>query len=149
MSFNYLKWVLEFLLYHPFYSMRVHHHQPLLQEFHQIVTEEEEEEEEEELEIWRAGGEEEEEVDCAVCLSKIGEGDEIRVLRCEHVFHRLCLNQWIGFSNFTCPLCRDFLGCGIRTVLSGERGIRANRVLFFKFSSFSSDNSESQNWWLR
>ncbi|XP_054824847.1 uncharacterized protein LOC129322574 [Prosopis cineraria] len=123
---SYFKWVLEFLLYHPFYTLHVHHHQ--FQEFHQIVTEEEQ------VEIWRHRGEE---VDCAVCLSKIGEGDEISVLRCEHVFHRLCLNQWIGFSNFTCPLCRDFLGSGIRT------------VLFFKFSSFSDNSDQRENWWLR
>nr|POF14750.1 e3 ubiquitin-protein ligase rha2b [Quercus suber] len=30
-----------------------------------------------------------EEVECAVCLSKIGEGEEIRQLRCDHLFHRV------------------------------------------------------------
>ncbi|XP_054824846.1 brassinosteroid-responsive RING protein 1-like [Prosopis cineraria] len=130
------KWVLDFLIYHPFYSLRVHYHQPL-QEFHQMFTEAEQ------VETWHRRGEE---VDCAVCLSKIGEGDEVRVLRCEHVFHRLCLNQWVGLGNYNCPLCRDFLGSGNRAI-NGDEG-RDVHVLFFKFSSFSSD-SERDNWWLR
>ncbi|KAK2994346.1 hypothetical protein RJ640_017858 [Escallonia rubra] len=40
-------------------------------------------------------------VECAVCLSKIEEGDEIRDLRCEHIFHRACLDRWIGFRRLT------------------------------------------------
>ncbi|KAI9085718.1 hypothetical protein K1719_032324 [Acacia pycnantha] len=122
MLFNYLKlalshfkWALDCLLYHPFHSLRLHHHQPL-QEIHHIFTEEEQ------VEIWhpREGGGEE--VECAVCLNKIGEGDEVRVLRCEHVFHRECLNQWVGLRNFTCPLCRHFLGSGFRSVVNGDGG---------------------------
>ncbi|KAI9070650.1 hypothetical protein K1719_047388 [Acacia pycnantha] len=148
MLFNYLKlalshfkWALDCLLYHPFHSLRLHHHQPL-QEIHHIFTEEEQ------VEIWhpREGGEEE--VDCAVCLNKIGEGDEVRVLRCEHVFHRECLNQWVGLRNFTCPLCRHFFGSGFRSVVNGDGG-EALHVLFFKFSSLSDNSDERDNWWLR
>ncbi|XP_028803445.1 RING-H2 finger protein ATL14-like [Neltuma alba] len=139
LAYSHFKWVLEFLLYQPFYSLRLHHHQPLQDQFH-IFTEEE-------VERWRPceGGEGEGEVDCAVCLSKIGEGDEVRVLRCEHAFHRNCLNQWVAFRNFTCPLCRDFLGSGIRNVVHDDGG--GTHVIFFKFSSFSG-NSERDNWWL-
>ncbi|XP_054823463.1 uncharacterized protein LOC129321643 isoform X1 [Prosopis cineraria] len=89
---------------------------------------------EEQVEIWRRR--DEEEVDCAVCLSQIGEGDELRVLRCEHAFHRLCLNQWVGLRNYNCPLFRDFLGSG-NMVVNGV-----------KFLAFSGD-SERDNWWLR
>lgn len=47
-------------------------------------------------------------VDCAVCLCKMKEREEIRVLKCEHVFHRDCLDTWwVGFNRATCPLCRD------------------------------------------
>ncbi|KAI9085727.1 hypothetical protein K1719_032333 [Acacia pycnantha] len=135
LSLSHIKWVLEFLVYHPFYSL--HHHQPL-QEFHQILTQEEEP-----VEIWHPR-EGEEEVDCAVCLNKIGEGDEVRVLRCEHVFHRDCLNQWVSLRNFTCPLCREYLGSNNR-VGNG----RQVPVLFFKYSSFSDNSDERDNWWLR
>ncbi|XP_022862154.1 E3 ubiquitin-protein ligase RHA2B-like [Olea europaea var. sylvestris] len=48
-------------------------------------------------------------VECAVCLCKIEEGDEIRELRCDHLFHRVCLDRWLGYGHMTCPLCRNIL----------------------------------------
>ena len=53
-----------------------------------------------------------EEVDCAVCLCKVKEKEEIRVLKCEHVFHKDCLNTWFSFkyNNTSCPLCRVSVG---------------------------------------
>lgn len=56
--------------------------------------------------------EEEEEVDCAVCLCTMKEMEEIRVLQCEHVFHKDCLDKWLSFkyNNTTCPLCRVSVG---------------------------------------
>uniref|UniRef100_A0A0E0LPY4 RING-type domain-containing protein n=1 Tax=Oryza punctata TaxID=4537 RepID=A0A0E0LPY4_ORYPU len=48
------------------------------------------------------GGEE-----CVVCLSGIEEGDEVRELRCRHLFHRGCLDRWLSERPpATCPLCR-------------------------------------------
>ncbi|KAG8082998.1 hypothetical protein GUJ93_ZPchr0014g47646 [Zizania palustris] len=46
--------------------------------------------------------------DCAVCLSGIGGGDEVRRLtNCRHVFHRGCLDRWMEHDDQrTCPLCR-------------------------------------------
>ncbi|TVT99696.1 hypothetical protein EJB05_54895, partial [Eragrostis curvula] len=45
--------------------------------------------------------------DCAVCLSGIGGGDEVRRLtNCRHVFHRGCLDRWMDHDQRTCPLCR-------------------------------------------
>ncbi|CAI9779272.1 unnamed protein product [Fraxinus pennsylvanica] len=32
-------------------------------------------------------------IDCFVCLCKIDEGDEIRELRCDHLFHIVCLDR--------------------------------------------------------
>ncbi|KAG8079269.1 hypothetical protein GUJ93_ZPchr0007g4272 [Zizania palustris] len=45
---------------------------------------------------------------CVVCLSSMEEGDEVRVLRCRHLFHRRCLDPWLqqARSPATCPLCR-------------------------------------------
>ncbi|KAE9614120.1 putative transcription factor C2H2 family [Lupinus albus] len=44
---------------------------------------------------------------CAVCLNEFEEVDEIRRLaNCTHVFHRGCLDRWIGYHQRTCPLCR-------------------------------------------
>ncbi|KAF0907588.1 hypothetical protein E2562_018395 [Oryza meyeriana var. granulata] len=45
--------------------------------------------------------------ECVVCLSGIEEGDEVRELRCRHLFHRGCLDQWlVARPPATCPLCR-------------------------------------------
>ncbi|CAL5183984.1 unnamed protein product [Lathyrus oleraceus] len=51
-------------------------------------------------------------VDCAVCLSKMKEKEEIRELQCKHVFHKSCLDTWISFkyNNTTCPICRVSAG---------------------------------------
>lgn len=48
-----------------------------------------------------------EEISCAVCLNDLEEQDEIWKLRnCCHIFHRGCLDEWIGLLHLTCPLCR-------------------------------------------
>ncbi|TKY69442.1 RING-H2 finger protein ATL47 [Spatholobus suberectus] len=127
--YTHLKWVLDFLLYYPFFML--HDSQPPinieeeLSAFHYEFT---------------SGSEEY--VDCAVCLRKIGEGDgEIRVLRCEHVFHKGCLDRWVGFKNATCPLCRGSVGSTGPLTHSGAE------VLFFQFCSFQKPNRET--WWLR
>lgn len=46
-------------------------------------------------------------VECVVCLCDIDEGEEIRVLSCKHLFHKACLDRWLGFGRGTCPMCRD------------------------------------------
>uniref|UniRef100_A0A0D9UZD6 RING-type domain-containing protein n=1 Tax=Leersia perrieri TaxID=77586 RepID=A0A0D9UZD6_9ORYZ len=48
-------------------------------------------------------------VDCVFCLSRVDDGEEVRELRCRHVFHRACLDAWLALPRATCPLCRDCL----------------------------------------
>ncbi|KAK7406123.1 hypothetical protein VNO78_07741 [Psophocarpus tetragonolobus] len=44
---------------------------------------------------------------CAVCLYEFEGEDEIRRLtNCRHIFHRGCLDRWMGYDQRTCPLCR-------------------------------------------
>ncbi|KAG0537210.1 hypothetical protein BDA96_03G128800 [Sorghum bicolor] len=47
--------------------------------------------------------------DCAFCLSAVRDGEEVRELRCRHVFHRACIDAWLVRPRATCPLCRDRL----------------------------------------
>ncbi|KAJ6804598.1 putative RING-H2 zinc finger protein RHA1a [Iris pallida] len=49
-----------------------------------------------------------EEERCAVCLYEVEAADEVRRLsNCRHVFHKGCLDRWIGHDHQrTCPLCR-------------------------------------------
>lgn len=45
---------------------------------------------------------------CAVCLYGFDGCDEIRRLtNCRHVFHKECLDRWLGYDRKTCPLCRS------------------------------------------
>ncbi|KAF7042485.1 hypothetical protein CFC21_052075 [Triticum aestivum] len=47
---------------------------------------------------------------CVICLGGMEEGDEARVLRCQHLFHRCCLDWWLAARpGATCPLCRGKL----------------------------------------
>lgn len=86
--------------------------------------------------------------DCAVCLCKIEEEEEIReVMRCGHIFHRECLDRWVdnGHRNKTCPLCRGSLAPPRMINEVGEE------VIVFKFLSFcsGSTNNTRSMWWLR
>ncbi|XP_047317700.1 E3 ubiquitin-protein ligase RHA2B-like [Impatiens glandulifera] len=48
--------------------------------------------------------------ECAVCLSALEEGEEVRRLnKCGHTFHRLCLDTWLQGDCATCPLCRTMV----------------------------------------
>lgn len=51
-------------------------------------------------------GSESEESVCAICLEDFEEGDEVRVLACSHVYHRLCIDPWLQSSSNCCPLCK-------------------------------------------
>lgn len=42
---------------------------------------------------------------CSICIEKELE-KQICKVKCGHVFHMECLNQWISMSKDTCPLCR-------------------------------------------
>ncbi|XVF03078.1 hypothetical protein REPUB_Repub04eG0229600 [Reevesia pubescens] len=84
-------------------------------------------------------GEEEEET-CAVCLCKIEEDDEMKDLRCNHLFHKVCLDRWLGYSHSTtCPICR--------TCLTPARLVAGVEVLMFNYCNFTSNHRD--NWWLR
>lgn len=55
--------------------------------------------------VFSAKGEEEE-VECAVCLSELGDGEVGRLLpECKHGFHVDCIDMWL-LCHSTCPLCR-------------------------------------------
>jgi E3 ubiquitin-protein ligase RHA2 len=126
--YTHLKWVLDFLLFYPFYNLYDPHMPDIGEELSRLHDE--------------STLDSEEYVDCAVCLRKIGKGEVTRVLRCEHVFHKDCIDQWVSLINPTCPLCRKPVGP--RRIIS-EFGVE---VLFFEFCSVHA-NDANDTWWLR
>ncbi|KDP35200.1 hypothetical protein JCGZ_09359 [Jatropha curcas] len=46
---------------------------------------------------------------CAVCLSEFVEDESVRNLKCKHLFHKDCVDQWFQQCRSTCPLCRTMV----------------------------------------
>ncbi|KAM5292059.1 E3 ubiquitin-protein ligase Arkadia isoform 4-T4 [Ctenodactylus gundi] len=51
------------------------------------------------------GTEEDTEEKCTICLSVLEEGEDVRRLPCMHLFHQVCVDQWL-ITNKKCPICR-------------------------------------------
>ena len=45
---------------------------------------------------------------CVICLNDYESDDQVRRLRCGHVYHALCIEEWFEQSS-ACPLCKDDL----------------------------------------
>ncbi|KAB2614219.1 NEP1-interacting protein-like 1 [Pyrus ussuriensis x Pyrus communis] len=86
--------------------------------------------------------------DEATDISLTTEGEEIRELRCAHLFHKPCLDWWTGFKHANCPICRSRLAPPRSTQLHRQLDEQVE-VLVFKFCSFSSDSDRGDRWWLR
>nr|GMD19660.1 E3 ubiquitin-protein ligase RHA2B-like [Ipomoea batatas] len=82
-------------------------------------------------------------VECAVCLCKIEEGEEVRDLKCNHIFHRACLDRWLGTGRVTCPLCRTHVKPPTRRF---QDDLHHQEVIVFDFCSHRRDRC---TWWLR
>ncbi|KAL1551206.1 RING-type E3 ubiquitin transferase [Salvia divinorum] len=80
--------------------------------------------------------------ECAVCLCGIEGGDEVRELRCNHAFHKVCLDRWLGYGHVTCPLCRD--NVKPRKFAADLR----RELLVFNFAAVDSGDDHA-TWWLR
>nr|XP_036876900.1 E3 ubiquitin-protein ligase Arkadia [Manis javanica] len=42
---------------------------------------------------------------CTICLCILEEGEDVRRLPCMHLFHQVCVDQWL-ITNKKCPICR-------------------------------------------
>mmetsp|Transcript_7242 Transcript_7242/g.11557 ORF Transcript_7242/g.11557 Transcript_7242/m.11557 type:complete len:448 (+) Transcript_7242:231-1574(+) len=42
---------------------------------------------------------------CAICIADFDTGETARILKCRHVYHKKCVDNWLAL-NGTCPICR-------------------------------------------
>ena len=50
---------------------------------------------------------------CSICTEDFNQGEDVRVLPCDHRFHPECVDPWLLNVSGTCPLCRiDLRGEG-------------------------------------
>ncbi|KAF7150843.1 hypothetical protein RHSIM_Rhsim02G0237400 [Rhododendron simsii] len=94
------------------------------------------------------GSEKETAHECAVCLCKIEEGDEIRELRCDHIFHTVCLERYVvGYKHETCPMCRGSLAPPHKWATGLVGAFGEEDIVFSDLFSCRSSRRRS-TWWL-
>ena len=48
---------------------------------------------------------------CVICVEDFHDGEGLRVLPCEHYFHRQCIDEWLINHSAVCPLCKYEVPC--------------------------------------
>jgi len=43
---------------------------------------------------------------CSICLTNFSVGDTARELKCKHIFHVECVDEWLKNYNHVCPICK-------------------------------------------
>jgi len=44
---------------------------------------------------------------CPICMKKYNENDIIRILSCDHEYHKECVDIWFKDYKTDCPMCRQ------------------------------------------
>jgi hypothetical protein len=44
---------------------------------------------------------------CAICLEDYDKDSQLRILKCDHSFHKDCVDKWLTDCDYKCPVCRD------------------------------------------
>ena len=42
--------------------------------------------------------------ECIICLDDMKIGDNIKILKCGHIYHHKCINDWFNVKK-ECPIC--------------------------------------------
>ena len=67
---------------------------------------------------------------CAICLNPVRETRQNPALRCGHVFHSHCIEDWKSRGKQTCPVCRKiFDGSNFRVTVTIQNLIHDSNVI--------------------
>jgi Ring finger domain len=60
-----------------------------------------------------------EQEECAICKEDLSEGQMVKTLKCRHIFHSPCVNEWLNIRK-CCPLCQQNIiaGSSIREIIA-------------------------------
>lgn len=56
---------------------------------------------------------------CTICLCEFEDGEDVRRLPCMHLFHIVCVDQWLT-TNKKCPICRVDIEAGSKDNISSN-----------------------------
>ncbi len=45
------------------------------------------------------------EEECVICFDNLDEQYKVKMINCNHIFHKECINKWLNVKR-TCPCCR-------------------------------------------
>ena len=84
---------------------------------------------------------------CAICLEDYEEGDQLRILPCNHAFHAKCVDPWLLKNKRNCPVCKRKIfsnkKCPARSAGWEPVGSASTAGLSAATSSGSDSNSEA------
>lgn len=53
---------------------------------------------------------EDKDTSCSICVDEFYKEDIVRLLPCNHIFHRICIDKWLLNESYMCPVCRKSAG---------------------------------------
>jgi hypothetical protein len=48
-------------------------------------------------------------ITCSICMNEYIKEDWVSLLKCKHIFHTKCIEEWVNYKQ-NCPICRDSFG---------------------------------------